>query len=95
MLRLTKSLSLFLFILGLFLLIPFRPVRAAYNASDVLGQLDGSGNPVFTTNNSGTSSTTLYRPSDISVDAVHHRLFVGNAANNSVFITTWIKTIIF
>ena len=59
------------------------PAFAAYNASDVIGQRDGSDNPVFTTsaaNNGGAVSARGLSASirGIKMDTVHHRLFVGD-----------------
>ncbi|MEK9208807.1 MAG: hypothetical protein AAB910_01880, partial [Patescibacteria group bacterium] len=61
-----------------------------YSASDLLGQLDGGGNPVYTTNAPNNGSTTNSRgfnyPSDMVVDTANHRLFVTDWYNNRVLV---------
>ncbi len=77
-----KKLLLFILLISLLPL----TTHAAYNASDLLGQIDGSGNPVFTTNAQDTSATTLYTPAGVALDAVHHRLFVSDEDNYRVVV---------
>jgi hypothetical protein len=55
-----------------------------YEASNVLGQFDGSNNPEYTTDTSGTTVKRFSNPSDLALDLVHHRLFVADASNNRV-----------
>ncbi len=66
--------------------------NAAYLASDLLGQLDGSDNPVFTTNtinngaglvNSKGFGTTL---TSKLLDSINHRLYVTDSSNNRVLV---------
>ena len=52
---------------------------SGYPASDVLGQLDGGGNPDFTTRTSGTTASKFNYPEGSALDTVHHRLFVNDA----------------
>jgi len=62
----------------------------AYDASTVIGQLDGSGDPDFDTSlsvNSGLDGTTsLFLPVDGEIDFVNHRLFVADSENNRVLV---------
>lgn len=53
-----------------------------YAATDVLGQVDGSGNPDFTLSNTGNGPDQLDYPTGSAIDPVHHRLFVGVAGSN-------------
>ena len=62
-----------------------------YAASDVLGQTDGSGNPIFTTSTtdngqSPINNTSLDYPEGDAIDLVHHRLFVADDGNNRVLV---------
>jgi sugar lactone lactonase YvrE len=59
-------------------------------ASDVLGQADGSDNPVFTTStlNNGRSpidGTSMFAPAGTMIDNAHH-LFVSDCLNNRVLV---------
>src|SRR3989344_4324359 len=62
--------------------------KAAFNASDCLGQLDSSNACVYTrslaNNNSGDRGLNGVRHSEI--DAVNHRLFVSDFENNRVLV---------
>ncbi len=65
--------------------------QAAYNASDVIGQTDGSDHPVFTTNapdDGGSIGPVGINSSDgaVMVDTVGHRLFVDDTGNNRVLV---------
>ena len=62
-----------------------------YAASDVLGQTDGSGNPVFTT--SGTNNNTASPnakgfgyPQGTALDVAGHRLFAADCSNSRVLV---------
>ena len=59
-------------------------------ASNVLGQSDPSGNPLFTTsdqnNNRLPASGGLFAPNGIAVDTVHHELYVADSANNWILV---------
>jgi signal transduction histidine kinase/6-phosphogluconolactonase (cycloisomerase 2 family) len=67
-----------------------------YQASDVLGQLDGTGNPRFTTNDlynnsalapdGGINLAQLDTPSGIAVDETNHLLFVSDEFQNRVLV---------
>lgn len=63
-----------------------------YLASDVLGQLDGSSNPDFTTGNinnvAAPNTIGFSSPWSTIVDSVRHRLFVSDASNNRVLVFT-------
>lgn len=65
-------------------------INDAYNASDMLGQLDGSNNPVFTTsyenNTSYPNATGFFNPSGQALDPVNHRLFVTDTFNERVLV---------
>ncbi|MBP9748197.1 MAG: peptidoglycan-binding protein [Candidatus Pacebacteria bacterium] len=65
--------------------------NAQYLASDLLGQLDGSDNPVFTTNainnNAGVvNEKGLSGPIGVTIDIIHHRLFVLDPDNRRVLV---------
>ncbi|MBS3902915.1 MAG: NHL repeat-containing protein [Anaplasmataceae bacterium] len=57
-----------------------------YLASDLLGQLDGSNNPVYTSSTQATGATGLSFPTMATLDAAGHRLFVTDCFNNRVLI---------
>ncbi len=61
-----------------------------YDASNLVGQVDGSDAPIWTqsaTNNNGaTSNNGLDYPTGTAIDSVHHRLFVSDEDNNRVLI---------
>ncbi len=66
---------------------PFVP----YAASALLGQVDGSGNPLWTDSGSNNSSGSVnlqgfHNPSDVTVDSVNHRLFVSDTGNKRVLV---------
>ena len=90
-------------IISLFLPIAFlltidSKVKAAppYTASDVIGQLDGKGNPRFTSNtlynngaiapDSGVNLAQLDTPAGVAVDETNHLLFVGDEFQNRVLV---------
>lgn len=62
----------------------------AYDASTVIGQYDGSGNPDFDTNlslNDGLDGTTSFLfPRGVDLDELNHRLFVADTENNRVLV---------
>ena len=65
--------------------------NAQYSASDLLGQLDGSDQPVFTTNaaNNGAGMVNergVSYVTDVLIDSVHHRLFISDQGNNRVLV---------
>lgn len=73
------------------LLVNTQAAQAAYNASDVIGQRDGSNNPSFTTgtaNNGGSVDargiSTEVR--SVKLDATNHRLFVADRNSNRVLV---------
>ncbi|HEX5395446.1 MAG TPA: ATP-binding protein [Candidatus Saccharimonadales bacterium] len=83
-------------ILPMLTLLVSRDAAAAppYTASDVLGQLDGKGQPLF---NRGASPSSygdngnyanLATPSGIATDLVNHRLFVSDEFDDRVMIFT-------
>jgi DNA-binding beta-propeller fold protein YncE len=64
---------------------------AAYNASDILGQVDESGDPVFTRNIINNNpiipgSQGFSDPTHGLIDPVHHRLFVSDSTNYRILI---------
>jgi DNA-binding beta-propeller fold protein YncE len=64
--------------------------QAQYTASDVIGQLDGSNDPVFTTSyQNGRPSRNEYgltNPNGMVVDTVGHRLFVADTGEGRVLV---------
>jgi DNA-binding beta-propeller fold protein YncE len=63
------------------------------NASDLLGQytsLTSASTVTYTQSaaNDGLTQLGLDEPADAAIDAVHHRLFVADAANNRVLVYT-------
>ncbi len=80
----------FLFLVAIFISPNF--ANAAYLASDLLGQLDVSGNPVYTTNavNNGEGLVNARGFSNVrgsvALDRTRHRLFVSDANNNRVLV---------
>lgn len=59
-----------------------------YPAADMLGHVDGSGDPVWT-EATGLSTSTEFRMNDypgVALDLTHHRLFVTDSGNNRVLI---------
>jgi len=73
----------------LFLFTP-NAYAAAYSASDLLGQLDGSNNPVYTqgsmNNGSTTNSIGFNQPYATELDNIYHRFFVADSANCRVLV---------
>jgi hypothetical protein len=66
-----------------------------YAASDVLGQVDGSGNPVFTSSaaNNGAGSGNpnskgVHYPQGTALDTAGHRLFSAECTNDRVLVYT-------
>jgi peptidoglycan hydrolase-like protein with peptidoglycan-binding domain/sugar lactone lactonase YvrE len=88
----TKKLKFFatLFLLSLSLfIIPYFSI--AYNASDVIGQTDYLGNPIYTTGSSINSTgpvnpTGFYGPYGVALDSKNHRLFTSEENNNRVLV---------
>jgi hypothetical protein len=81
----------FLFLLAIFIFPNF--TNAVYLASDLLGQLDGSDNPVYTTSTANNGAGVgfpndkgFYVPIDIILDKDHHRLFVSDSFNRRVLV---------
>jgi DNA-binding beta-propeller fold protein YncE len=63
----------------------------AYNATNLLGQLDGSNQPVYTTsasnNGAGAANDEGFNfASGVEVDTVNHRLFVSEILNHRVLV---------
>ncbi len=60
------------------------------NAVDLLGQLDGSNNPIYTTaaanNIQSVSATNFNNPTNGELDLINHRLFVPEFNNNRVLV---------
>jgi hypothetical protein len=67
-----------------------RPAQAQFTASDVLGQLDGSNDPVFTTEypNGRTSvnAVGVFDPHSMVVDTVGHQLFLSDMSNSRILV---------
>ena len=92
--RSIATLTIALFLSSQSLLLFFAPkayAEAPYLASDVLGQTDRNGNPVFNKNeyNNGQlkpGATGLDSPQSPVIDTVDHRLFVVDRANNRVLV---------
>ena len=81
----------FLFLVAFFVSPNF--TNAQYSASDLLGQLDGSDNPLFTTNvaNNGAGFASINNkgitfPRGMAIDLVNHRLFFTDRNNLRVLI---------
>ncbi|MBI4127647.1 MAG: beta-propeller fold lactonase family protein [Parcubacteria group bacterium] len=57
-------------------------------ASDLLGQLDGVGSPLYTKSgqNDGPNTRGFNSPSGIAIDATNHRLFVSDTGNSRVLV---------
>jgi DNA-binding beta-propeller fold protein YncE len=66
--------------------------QSGYLASGLLGHIDASGNPVYTTggsnNDSGvTNAQGFFDPSYVALDSVNHRLFVSDGlVNNRILV---------
>lgn len=63
----------------------------SYPAAEVIGQTDGSGNPVFNTkainNNKGTlDGSGMEYPAGTVIDTVHHRLFIADCSNSRILV---------
>ncbi|MGL5830524.1 MAG: hypothetical protein ACRCZE_00050, partial [Candidatus Altimarinota bacterium] len=58
------------------------------NAIDVIGQYDGSLNPVYTKGgqNNGPNRLGMADPLGVDVDSINHRLFVADSLNNRVLV---------
>ena len=59
------------------------------NASDVLGQTNDSGDPVFTTGdllNNSIYDSGVNTPSGVTIDSVHHRLFIADTFQNRILV---------
>lgn len=74
-----------------FLFLSTNNALAVYNASDVIGQRDGSNLPSFTTSavNNGGSVSARGLSSEaraIKLDTTHHRLFVADRGSNRVLV---------
>ena len=69
---------------SLLLLVPLiasaSPVVAAYNASDVLGQ------PDYTSRVATTTASGLNYPFGLTLDTIHHRLFVSDCSNKRILV---------
>jgi signal transduction histidine kinase/sugar lactone lactonase YvrE len=66
-------------------------VSSPYLASDLIGQVDGSGNPIWTNGGSNNTSGSvnnqgLSNPTGSVMDTVHHRLFVADSSNSRVLV---------
>jgi peptidoglycan hydrolase-like protein with peptidoglycan-binding domain/DNA-binding beta-propeller fold protein YncE len=63
---------------------------ASYTASDLLGQLNASNTPVYTTaftqNTRTPNNVGFLAPRGVALDTVDHRLFVSDTSNNRVLI---------
>jgi len=61
-----------------------------YDATDLIGQIDGSDAPIWTQsaadNNGTTNNTGVSYPTSASIDGVRHRLFVADENNNRVLV---------
>ncbi len=55
-------------------------------AVDIIGPVDGNGDPYFTANRYGPSSNGFYQPSSIAIDSVNHRMFVAELGANRVTV---------
>lgn len=67
----------------------FAQASSPYTASDVLGQTKDNGDPSLTltaANNNNLRPTDLDSPYDVSLDALHHRLFVADMNNHRVLV---------
>ena len=59
------------------------------NAIDGVGQIDGSGNPVYTTNykhNTTPNSIGSDYPRSLALDPIHHHLFESESNNNRILV---------
>jgi DNA-binding beta-propeller fold protein YncE len=78
-------------LIGLLQVMPVHALTGAYQASDVLGQADGSGNPAFDTKDDDNGKdpidgTGMDYVSGTEIDTVGHRLFVTDCENNRILI---------
>ncbi len=70
-----------------FLFLSTNSALAVYNASDVIGQRDGSNNASYTTNTAAVTASGLSAYiRGIALDEVHHRLFISDGSNNRVLV---------
>ncbi len=87
---LNKTIFLFLAIFFAFFVFAVPAHATLYNATNLLGQTDASGNVVWTksapNNGPGVSGSGFNGPSDVAYDSINHRLFVVDSNNNRVLV---------
>lgn len=88
-----KTIAIVAVVAGIVILVfnAISPAWASFAATDILGQLNGVGNPNFNqfSINSGQAGTVDYglnSPSAIVLDKDNHRLFVADRNNNRVLV---------